>query len=152
MSALCHKLAAQFAAHAETGWHRHYGAFLTPRLSVPRRWRLTVIVWAVHARGVALIQLGLDPIKDPIDPLGHLNDQSLGLLVVPFDQVSRFLMILRDPIDHLPMFLLNQRNQPLAFCCNQIDHMATPIFALLRKALLQLLLHSLRHPQIQPFD
>jgi hypothetical protein len=61
-------------------------------------------------------------------------------------------MIRLDPVDHLPMCLLNQRNQPLAFCCNQIDHMAAPVFAFLCKPLLGLMLHSLRDPQIEPFD
>jgi hypothetical protein len=40
-------------------------------------------------------------------PDRHFGDQSLGLLVVPFDQVSHFFMIRIDPIDHLAIFVLN---------------------------------------------
>jgi hypothetical protein len=115
---------------------------------VRRRWRLTVIVRAAHAWGGVLIQLGLDP----IETLGHLSDQPLGLLVVPFDQVSRFFMIRLDAINHLAMFLLNQRNQPLAFCHHQIDYVTTPVLSFLREPLLKLLLQSLRDPQIEPLD
>lgn len=53
-------------------------------------------------------------------------------------------MIRLDPIDQLPTFLLNQPNQSLAFCRNQIDHMAAPILALLLKPPLLPLLNSLR--------
>jgi hypothetical protein len=55
------------------------------RLSVRRGWRLTVIVRAAHAWGGVLNQHGLDPIKDPIDTLGHLSDRLPGLLVIPLD-------------------------------------------------------------------
>jgi hypothetical protein len=41
-----------------------------PRLSVRRRWRLTVVVRAAHACGGVLIQLGLEPIENPVDTLG----------------------------------------------------------------------------------
>jgi hypothetical protein len=50
------------------------------------------------------------------------------------------------------MFLLHQRSQPLAFCCNRIDHLAAPIFAFLCKPLLELMLHSPRDPRIEPLD
>jgi hypothetical protein len=52
---------------------------------VRRGWRLTVIVGAIRACDGVLIQLGLDPIKDPIDTLGHLSDRLPGLLVIPLD-------------------------------------------------------------------
>jgi hypothetical protein len=48
---------------------------------VRRRWRLPVIVRAVHARGVELIQLGLKPIERPIDTFGDFGDHLPGLLV-----------------------------------------------------------------------
>jgi hypothetical protein len=44
-----------------------------PRLSVRRRWRLTVVVRAAHACGGVLIQLGLEPIENPIDTLGYCS-------------------------------------------------------------------------------
>ena len=56
-----------------------------PRLSVRRRWRLTVIVGAAHNWGGVLIQPGLDPIEDPIETLGYCSNQPLGLLVAPRD-------------------------------------------------------------------
>ena len=58
---------------------------LMPRLSMHRRWGLTVIVKAAHARGGELIQLGLEPIERPIDTLGDFGDHLPGLLVVPLD-------------------------------------------------------------------
>jgi hypothetical protein len=57
---------------------------------VRRRWRLTVIVWAAHAWCGILIQLGFEPIEDPIDTLGDVREQSVELLVVQFDWVSHF--------------------------------------------------------------
>ena len=56
-----------------------------PRLSVLRRWRLTIIVRAAHALGGELIQLGLEPIKDLVDTLGDLSEQFVELLVGQFD-------------------------------------------------------------------
>jgi hypothetical protein len=50
------------------------------------------------------------------------------------------------------MFLLNQRNQPLAFCHHQIDYVAAPVLAFPGKPLLELLLQALRAPHIKPFD
>jgi hypothetical protein len=47
-----------------------------PRLSVRRRWRLTVVVRAAHACGGVLIQLGLEPIENPIDTLGYCSGSS----------------------------------------------------------------------------
>ena len=44
----------------------------SPRLSVRRGRRLTVIVSAAHAWWGILIQFGLEPIKDPVDTLGRL--------------------------------------------------------------------------------
>ena len=98
----------------------------SPRLSVRRGRRLTVSVSAAHAWwGI------LEPIKDPVDALGHLSDQYVEFI------------IRRELIDHLLKCLLNQRNQSLAFCCNQIDHMAVPVLSFLR---------ALRDPLIEPFD
>lgn len=74
-----------------------------------RRWRLTIIVRAAHARDGVLIQLGLNSIKDPVDTRGHPSDQSLW-------DCALF------PAAH--------------FCHHQIDYVTTPIFALLRKPLL----------------
>jgi hypothetical protein len=97
------RLAAQFAAQADAVQPFHDCAvghaevrqagidikesfrLPTSRLSVHRRRRLTVIVWAAHARGGELIQLGLEPVERPIDTLGHLSDYLPGLLVIPLD-------------------------------------------------------------------
>jgi hypothetical protein len=52
----------------------------------------------------------------------------------------------------IPTFLLNQRSHPLALCCNQIDHVATPILAFPRKPRLELMLNLLDNPRIKPFN
>jgi hypothetical protein len=68
------------------------------------------------------------------------------------DPLEYFPVVRLEQLDSLLVLLLKQRNQLLALCCNQIGDGAAPVFTFSCEPLFELLLQSLRDPQIKPLN